>query len=342
MKKYIFFILLVLSSHCAYCLDVGNGVGINSSNEDELWNTSLPYAIARQGLRSVSDDDYIVAFMDFNAYVLGLSSQNFIIKVNKAGRILESKWQLEPWAYNHQPKEILNRSAEQVVDVGDFSLGDKYSVGCYAYNPLATGDFENDNISELIVFIGNTLVVFSPKFGRTIFSTWMSLNDWFHPEDGKFYFEDEYGENIKQPEDPQFESRLVHRRGPETEHAPGYRGYSKIYVGDFDKDSNPDILVWRKIYISKLESDATRGFTLLRNEWNHYERDLTAQNSSGSGVTGEYLPQSTGEITIRKWLNDNNFTWKNGFPDISKCVGDEGKPIPEMSDSLLNDPEVLQ
>jgi hypothetical protein len=237
--------------------------------------------------------------------------------------------------------EILERAAEHVVDVGGLT-GAKYPLGCYGNTPLNYGDIEGDGTKELIIFIGNTLVLFSPQYGRTIFSTWMSLEDWFHADDGKFYFEGEYGEDIKTPEDPQYESRLLHRRGPENIHAPGYRGYSKIYVGDFDKDGNADILVWRKIYISKLENDAERGFTLIRNEWNHYERDLVAQKASQAGVTSEYLPQETPTETIQGWLVSNNLTWSKGFPDRSECAGEEGKLIPEMHDPLLNDPDVLQ
>ncbi len=257
------------------------------------------------------------------------------------GKLL-GNWPLTPWAYNHQPPEIIDRAKKYGTTASSFVTGTRYPVGCYGDTPLNYGDLDNDKTNELIIFMGNTLVVFSPHDGRTIFSSWLSLDDWFHPEDSRFYFEGEYGENLKTPEDPQYESRLIHRRGKQEDHAPGYRGYSKIYVGDFDKDNNIDILVWRKIYLSNLEKDAQRGFTLVRNEWNHFERNLTEQKATDTGVTGEYLPQDTAPETIQNWLTSANLTWSKGFPSLSECAGEEGKLIPEMHDPLLNDPDVLQ
>ena len=34
--------------------------------------------------------------------------------------------------------------------------------------------------------------------------------------------------------------------------------------------------------------------------------------------------------------------WQKGYPTLSEYPGEEGQPIPEMHDPLLNDPEVLQ
>jgi len=251
-------------------------------------------------------------------------------------------WPLTPWAYNQQPKEITDRADMHGTIADSFVAGTKYPVGCYGDTPLNYGDLDNDGTNELILFMGNTLVAFSPQYGRTIFSTWLSLNDWARAEENQSYYEGEYGENLKTAEDPQYDSNLVHNRGRQEDHVPGYRGYSKIYVGDFDKDNNIDILVWRKMYISKMENDSQRGFTLIRNEWNHFERDLAAQKASTVGVTGEYLPQDTAQETIQNWLAAANLTWSKGFPSKSECPGEEGKLISEMHDPLLNDPDVLQ
>jgi hypothetical protein len=122
----------------------------------------------------------------------------------------------------------------------------------------------------------------------------------------------------------------------------GIRGYAKIYFGDFDNDSNPDVLVWRKAYKSRSKKDEVVGFEALRQEWSHFERDLKVQEESEQGITGEYLPQQTDEATIRKWLSENELTWKKGYPSASECEGEDGQLILEMHDPLLNDPEVLE
>jgi hypothetical protein len=54
-------------------LDIEREVGVTSDNKDNLWNSSIPYAVARQGLRSVSDREYIVSFLSVGDHIFGLS-----------------------------------------------------------------------------------------------------------------------------------------------------------------------------------------------------------------------------------------------------------------------------
>lgn len=105
-----------------------------------------------------------------------------------------------------------------------------------------------------------------------------------------------------------------------------------MYVGHFQDKSSYDILVWRKLYHSRLNSDSIKGFQHDADLMIHYQR---AEN-------GEYLPQDTSPETIQNWLGSNNLTWQKGFPSKSECAGEEGKLIPEMHDVLLNDPDVLK
>ena len=112
---------------------------------------------------------------------------------------------------------------------------------------------------------------------------------------------------------------------------PAMRYYAKLFFGDFDKNSKPDIVAWRKRYDSRPISDATQGYALSQQLLTHYEL-----------VNGLYKEQPTDEVTIQTWLSSNTLTWKKGYPDVSECAADNGGPIPEMSDPLLNDPDVLK
>lgn len=332
-NKIFFYLCFLMVSSSAISAELTKGYSrseIPKNIKKQMWNADGGPYIADGLVRTINENQYYWLFRSISVALFDTGSSKNI-----------GAWPLTPWAYDQQPLEILERASHWDVIPVSFVTGTQYPVGCYGDYPLNYGDLDNDKANELIIFMGNTMVVFSPQYGHNIFSTWLSLDDWFHSEDGNVYFEGEYGENLKKPEDPQFESRLVHRRGRQEDHAPGYRGYSKIYVGDFDKDNNLDILVWRKIYISKLENDTQRGFTLLRNEWAHFERDLAAQKALSTGITGEYLPQNTAPATIQNWLSTANLTWQKGFPSQSECAGEEGKLIPEMHDPLLNDADVL-
>jgi len=134
----------------------------------------------------------------------------------------------------------------------------------------------------------------------------------------------------------------MHVAGASDAATTGMRSYSKLYVNDFENDGHEDILVWRKVYVSNNKANLQKGFSLIRDEYVHYERDLTAQGSSEAGVTGEYLPQETDSATIQGWLATKNQTWQSGFPSKSECAGQDGQLIPEMHDPLLNDPDVLK
>ena len=215
---------------------------------------------------------------------------------------------------------------------------DSNRIGCYAATPLRYGDIEGDGKNEIVLFLDNDIVIFSPEYQRIVFAQSLDASDWVDAGvTANAYSRTREGVG---PHAVQFLSSLAYFN--DAEDIYGNRVYSKLYLGDFDKDNNPDIVVWTKAYRSKLKSDPVPGFDAIRQNWYHFERDLAAQADSAAGVTGEYLPQTTDEATIQTWLTDNALTWKNGYPDISECAADNGGPIPEMSDPLLNDPEVLQ
>jgi len=266
-----------------------------------------------------------------------LSSDLDVYGVNVQTKQYLGNWPLTHWPHYSQPDEILQRMEKWDISSTGFVNGAKYPVGCLANAPLRYGDIDSDTKNELVLFLGNDLVVFSPDQGKITFAAWLSLNDWYTLEDGAWYFEDDHGNDIKKPTDPQYESRLIHNRGPHHAHATGIRGYGKIFIGDFNNNQTPDIILWQKIYESKLESDPVRGFNLLRNQYTFFEK------SENETAKGEYLPQEdTSPETVQGWLTANNLTWQKGFPSKSECAGQEGQLIPEMHDPLLNDPDVLK
>lgn len=206
-------------------------------------------------------------------------------------------------------------------------------MGCLHANPLRYGDVDQDGTNELALFVGDIpkeylegsldFVMFSPEKKKIIFSVRTARVD--VSENLAEQYDPDSSEGV-QASDPQYESGISGKWI-----APATQVYAKIYMGDFDNDDNKDILVWRKRYESRKISDPVKGFKLTKQLYNHYEL-----------VDGEYQLQDTDQVTIKGWLTDHNLTWQKGFPSESECKGEEGKPIPEMSDPLLNDPDVLK
>ncbi|WLD58842.1 hypothetical protein NFC81_03360 [Salinispirillum sp. LH 10-3-1] len=106
----------------------------------------------------------------------------------------------------------------------------------------------------------------------------------------------------------------------------------KMYMGDFDENGLPDILMWGKVYHSRMSDDPIKGFELVGQNWLHYSKT----------PAGVYDIQDTDAETIRDWLSVKNLTWSQGYPRYSECEGEEGQLVPEWHDPLLNDPDVLQ
>jgi hypothetical protein len=308
-------------------MEMESGTAINASNKYDVWNTSIPYAIAYQGLRTVADNEYIVAFQDRGDYVFGLSNTSRLLKVNSSDRVLLGSWPLRRWEGELTPE------INQIYFLGDiperyggenwfnYSQGDpRNSVGCLNAHPLQYGDLDSDGSPELVLMLGEEelqrdFIVFSPQLGEVVFSMRYALQDY-----------------IRTPQRQRKEG--VHQYQSLNNMIiglPGQRIYAKAYIGHFSSPEARDILVWRKRYETQLVGAEQEGFFLSGQMFNHYVR-----------VDGRYVLQDSAEATIRSWLSNNNLTWQKGFPSKSECPGEEGQLIPEMHDPLLNDPDVLQ
>ncbi len=199
-------------------------------------------------------------------------------------------------------------------------------LGCLTKTPMRYGDMTGDGAPEIVLFLGDSMVIFSTKVHKVIFSTLLDLDDampWQDQIDAGL---------ILDPNDkasPQYGSKVLYENVNST--SVGYRGYAKIYLDDFNNDTKRDIVMWRKFYQSRLKNDATSGFEKVRDTWVHYSLD-----------GGEYKLQATDSTTIKNWLKTSKLTWQKGFPSTSECAGQKGQLIPEMHNVLLNDPDVLQ
>ncbi len=201
-------------------------------------------------------------------------------------------------------------------------------VGCLEAHPLRYGDVDGDGRNELVLFLKDTLVFFSPDIGKVTFVTLYNYSDYVPWQT----LQNDTSMHLGSPnnETPQYASKAAYQQ--DNNGIDALRSYGKLYIQDFDGDKVADIVVWRKLYRSKLQGDTTPGFDKVRDTLLFYKK-----------INGTYELQSdTATETIQSWLSTAKLTWSKGFPELSECAGEEGKPIPEMHDPLLNDPDVLQ
>ena len=313
-----------------------DGVGINDINIYQIAPTSIEYARARRSHLN-NNDQGVAAFLHVpNTTDLYSLSRNLnVYHTNFDTKQLVGHWPLSRWTHQYASPDIASHWKEVNLDYPKSMHYERVmpGPGCLGNIPLRYGDIDNDSQSELVIYLGGLLTVFSPQYQRTVFAEYIEESDWLNEEEMLNEFGPAGLSNAQYGSSLWLESNYAQ--------GPGLRTYAKLYIGDYDNDTQPDILVWRKGYRSNAKTDPIKGFTLIRNEYQHFERDLTAQAQLPAGVTGEYLPQTTDAATIQTWLSEKNQTWLTGYPSQSECAGQAGQLIPEMHDPLLNDPDVL-
>lgn len=200
------------------------------------------------------------------------------------------------------------------------------TVGCLEKAPLRYVDISGK--PELLFVLGKNLVFFSTAFKKVSFSMHYYQSD-------EWSWDEVESEGVKhdQPIDPQYlaGSSYDALRLGKGGLFPAWRSFGKIYAGSFSGEDARDIVLWRKLYQSRLNKDPIKGFEKLGDVFAHYKL-----------INGEYQKQSTEQSVVKGWLEAKNLTWQNGYPSKSECPGHEGQLIPEMHDPLLNDPDVLK
>lgn len=349
MMKIIFIIAFLLQSNLALSFEnVINGVRLTRDNESSLRGTSLPYAIARQGQRAADNNELVESYLEVSDSIYSLSSKPSLIQTKTSGRTLLGHWPLSAYsehlfllgenvaAYEsiagvHGKTIDASTDILSIVNRGEvymrLTTSETYnSEGCLQHTPLRYGDINGDSNSEIVLFLGlNTkIVIFSPIQQKVIFSTHFFLNDELDSEEVFTTF----GRALTETE-PQY----VSDSGTDvlvTEILPAKRSLSKLYMSEFNADGQHDIVVWRKLYESRLGTDPIKGFSRIGERFVHY-----------SLINGIYKLQSTDSATVKSWLTNKNLTWQKGYPNLSECADQTSQHIPEMIDPLLNDPDVL-
>ncbi|MEY8199048.1 MAG: hypothetical protein RPS47_07400 [Colwellia sp.] len=362
MKKINYLIILsLLSTYTFSNIDkLQKGVAVNSSNINHLAQTSWEYAKSST-TQEKFDDGFANAFFmeDGKTDLYSLSSKPALYLTNFETREVLGNWPLTPWAnsvrmkgegitWRVRPALIavkggeyteINNPEVQVLGTSKQYKIDGYnpSIGCLNQAPLRYGDVDNNASNELVLFLNNDFVVFSPALQKIIFATNVSNSDELKPERVADWFLDEATVN------PQFvadsgTNNLIKAALPAT------RSFAKIYLGDFNNDGKKDIIVWRKLYESNLKTNPVLGFGKVADLLVHYslvDGEYQIQ-SNKPPVDGEFENDSAQRETLKGWLTTKNLTWQSGFPTKSECAGQEGQLIPEMHDALLNDPDVLK
>jgi len=340
-------------------LSLSQGVGVTMENLATLAQTSLPLSVARTGQRSVGDP-VVRAFYysEDSGVVYSLSEGAKLYATRYSNRDLLGSWPLN----NYPDLTIMSGELPQgakvwheegiykspywtVTDPSSPQTGKDIihreghikpakTHGCFDLQPLRYGDINQDGQAEIIVMKdGNISISSTTKRAEIFNANWFMNDDIVINNDPGTVIPEPTPEQLAAiPENaPQFGAYSNLLKYMEDQNLPAWRSFAKLYFGEFDGDSAHDILMWRKLYESRLMSDPVKGFYKKGELYIHYKL-----------IDGVYKKQLTESSVIQGWLTAKNLTWQKGYPSKSECPGQTDQLIPEMHDPLLNDPDVLQ
>lgn len=311
------FAIFLFFSPLTFSMELDEGFSRNAENGILFKTINQKYGTRPGYLYGYSEDKYYS--LSKNGSAIG------DYELNSSSNTIKG-WPISPWANEPIEPEIVERYQHVRRDFSTLHPSPSHPLGCLKSTPLRYGDIDGDGVNELVIFIGNQLLVFSPSEQKTVFGMNVRVDDWMTEEETQSHFEYYPPAGIDEIT-PYYQSAANMDYASEL---PGYRGYGKLYSSDFDKNGSPDILVWRKLYLSRM-LNVDKGFDKISDTYYHYEKS----------ATGEYVLKDTAPKTIQSWLATNTLTWQQGYPSKSECEGEEGQLIPEMHDPLLNDPDVL-
>jgi len=340
-KVSIIFIVTLFSivlSPYSTAIELTRGIVYGEDNWEELTKTHRDAGFLYSKAAVETNVDGIVAVYDS-----GLSMANIV-----TNELLDA-WPITPWPslvvmedenssarnakylkYQVQPDD------DQILKTSHTRIDTINQKGCLSQYPLRYGNFSDDGdivvISNNVVSVSSTLkkkMVFAFNWvnkdevnQRTMSDIKSTENEYVHGLHGQYLA---LGNSAPQYLAESSENILVQQV------FPAWRSFAKVYVSDFTGNEKSDILMWRKLFKSRLVGDPVTGYKKAGDLLVHYAL-----------INGEYKLQETEQDQIKKWLTDNQLTWSKGFPSISECSGEEGQLIPEMHDILLNDPDVLE
>jgi hypothetical protein len=315
MKKILLLIVLLSSNSQAMLNDMESGI----NRENKEWKSATDFLYARNYYPKsilIVDENKLYTFSK------GISIYDLKTKKKLLGKNLK-RWPTEyknkaiseinkhPFTHGKRGAELYDQYSSNT------GTGSDANVGCLGEKPLRYGDVDGNGLKEIVLYLSefdqkSDWVIFSPKKEKIIFSMRWQAKDLYKGDELAYY---QY---------PSLENQ-------NSSQNRGFQVFAKAFLGDFNKDKIPDILVWRKRFESLATGVSKKGFELKGEHFEHY-----------SLVDGEYQPQVTIPLQIKDWLADAELTWAKGYPSKSECEGMEGKLIPEMHAPLLNDPDVLK
>ena len=361
MIRITLLVMIVIRAGSVFSLEnLATGTGITDENFSQIVPVSMEYAIADLALGK--NDGVVKAFYRVpntnNLY--SVTSKTKIYLTNFETREVLGNWPLTPWAnavrmkgegmhWAVRPELIAVQGGEyhaisepkkMVFDFdNDYDLyTDNNYIGCYNKTPLRYGDIDQNTSRELVLFLNNDLVIFSPENQKIIFSSQLHTQDELTPNQVRIGFPE------LEDTAPQYISEKGLKGKSRNARFPAIRSFSKIFLDDFNNDGKKDIIVWRKLYESRLRTDPILGFKLEGELLVHYqlENGEYQLQTATPPVDGEFEWDEAQQAEIQGWLTAKNLTWQSGFPSKSECAGQEGQLIPKMHDPLLNDPDVLK
>ncbi|MGR6871833.1 hypothetical protein ACU6U9_05885 [Pseudomonas sp. HK3] len=364
MNKFFLVPLFLILSVGTYALELSSGViskGRDTVRNDEQKRVS-PIIKSVIKDKSPSGLSRSIGYTNLGAgdNWFRLNKDLIIKGVNVETKQYLGNWPLTPWAnavrmkgegmhWAVRPELIAVQGGEyhaisepkkMVFDFDndyDFYTDNNY-IGCYNKTPLRYGDIDQNTSRELVLFLNNDLVIFSPENQKIIFSAQLHTQDELTSNQVRIGFPE------LEDTAPQYISEKGLKGKSRNARFPAIRSFAKIFLDDFNNDGKKDIIVWRKLYESRLKTDPVLGFTLEAELFVHYQLENGEYQiqSNTPPVEGEFETDLAQQAQIRDWLTAKNLTWQKGFPSKSECAGQEGQLIPEMHDSLLNDPDVLK
>lgn len=347
-RKFHILLAMALLSSNANSLDLSNSVpcdyGKTARTADQIAASQVigqvigaqnfPHQIC-EGYTNMGNGDVWYELEDsLNIYSVNVASSQYLggWSVTDYGESVKMKGEGVHWnvratlAANAEGgyNEITDPEAQQVDGQPNYTIDSSDpSLGCYNQKPLRYVDVDGDLQQELVLFLDDNFVLFSTTLKKPIFSVSLYGSDELSADIAATIFENRE-DNIFQY--MAYSSTGVMINGP----VAATRSFAKLFFSDVNDDNEFDIVVWRKLYESRLKSDVVLGFYKVADLYVHYTL-----------VGGEYKLQSTDQETIKDWLTAKQFTWNTGFPSESECAGQEGQLIPEMHDLLLNDSDIL-
>jgi hypothetical protein len=286
---------------------------IIKSNNEKTYSRGMGYTNLGQG------NIWYRLTRDLKIHIVDLDKQFY------AGNYQLNRWPTEYkdkaisdlYEHHYIYSERSHELYDQYYSANPTTSGSSKAVGCLGEQPLRYGDIDDNGTKEIVLYLSDfnnksDWIIFSPEKEKIIFSMRWQVRDYY----------DDMGET------PHFQ---YPSEADQRSYNQGFQVYAKAFLGDFNKDKIPDILVWRKRFESLATGVSKKGFELKGEHFEHY-----------SLVDGEYQPQVTIPLQIKDWLADAELTWSKGYPSKSECAGQEGQLIPEMHDPLLNDPDVLK